>query len=69
MDCKHKHRIGDNYGESCVDCGEQLRGYGYGGFFGINLDTNKKCIHLFSSIGDAEVCIYCEEWKAHVADE
>ncbi len=29
--CSHNHRIGDNYGVTCQDCGEVLAGYGYWG--------------------------------------
>jgi hypothetical protein len=68
MDCKHLHRVGDNYGESCADCGKQLSGYGWGGWFGRNL-TNPLpvCIHLFAPLfgeGGPMVCIYCEQPKA-----
>lgn len=68
-ECKHLHIIGDNYGESCRDCGKQLSGYGWGGFFGRNLTGKETCIHLWSLVGDAsenpvgdrlEVCIYCQ---------
>lgn len=64
--CKHLHRVGDNYGESCADCGEQLSGYGWGGWFGSRLTGNEKCIHLFAPIGDSEdsgkMCIYCQKF-------
>lgn len=62
--CKHLVIIGDNYGDSCADCGEQLSGYGYGGFFGINLTGQETCFHTWSPIGgeedSAKICIYCE---------
>jgi hypothetical protein len=71
--CQHLRRVGDNYGESCADCGKQLRGYGYGGWFGVNLTGTEKCIHLWSRVGEDyvegvnrirhEVCVYCEEWR------
>lgn len=60
--CNHRNRIGDNYGESCYDCGKQLSGYGYGGWFGRNL-TKQTCIHLWSPCGNMEVCIYCESMR------
>lgn len=65
MDCKHTKRVGDNYGESCADCGKQLSGYGYGGWFGRFIAGNEKCIHLFAPMydGGPKVCIYCEVWK------
>lgn len=64
--CQHKSIIGDNYGESCRDCGKQLRGYGYGGFFGSRLSGDEKCIHLWSSMGEGgeEVCVYCEVFRS-----
>lgn len=61
--CNHKNKIGDNYGESCYDCGKQLSGYGYGGWFGRNI-TKQTCIHLWTPLGDNgakfEICMYCE---------
>lgn len=64
-ECKHLSRVGDNYGESCADCGKQLSGYGYGGWFGRELRENVSCIHVFSLMGEsgAEICIYCETIK------
>lgn len=65
--CKHTNRVGDNYGESCLDCGKQLLGYGYGGWFGINLigkAHHLPCIHLWTPVGvGEEICCYCEEWR------
>jgi hypothetical protein len=63
--CKHPRIVGDNYGESCADCGEQLRGFGYGGWFGRNLTGTATCIHLWAPLGDSDqmVCVYCEGWK------
>ena len=61
--CQHLNRIGDNYGESCSDCGKQLSGYGWGGWFGRNLTEDRHCIHLFAPLGEkgsAEWCIYCQ---------
>lgn len=62
-ECKHLRRVGDNYGESCQDCGKQLSGFGYGGWFGRNMTGHEQCIHLWSSMGEWEICIYCEEMR------
>jgi len=63
-DCPHNNRVGDNYGESCLDCGNKLSGYGYGGWFGVNLIEHVECIHLWLPVGDTEeVCCYCEAWR------
>lgn len=63
--CNHNNQIGDNYGLSCADCGEQLRGYGYGGFFGANLLPGTSCKHQFLDTGDGyEACLYCEEVRS-----
>lgn len=62
--CNHTNRVGDNYGESCMDCGKKLSGYGYGGWFGSSLSGNEECIHLWTPVGvGEEICIYCEAWK------
>ena len=66
MECKHTNRAGDNYGESCTACGKVIKGYGYGGWFGINLAPPKECIHQWLPVGDPPteyVCPYCEGWK------
>ena len=42
MKCEHHKRIGDNYGVTCQDCKEVLEGYGYGGWFGSNLNMNDR---------------------------
>ncbi len=62
-DCPHRFKVGDNYGQSCGHCGEQLEGYGYGGHF-------VKCVHVFVNAGNhynnddaGQVCTYCECWK------
>lgn len=60
-DCPHNSVIGDNYGSTCQDCGEQLSGFGYGGWFGSLLTGQETCIHQWLSDGeDGEVCPYCE---------
>jgi hypothetical protein len=56
--CKHRKRIGDNYGISCQECGQALEGYG--GWFGSKLKGNEKCIHVWTKISSAEEeCMYC----------
>ena len=62
MDCQHRHVNGDNYGESCADCGKQLAGYGFGGWFGKNLTGAEICIHRFfdAENGDRQ-CMFCEK--------
>lgn len=69
--CQHNHTIGDNYGVSCTECGKQLWGYGYGGWFGSNLTGKEKCIHKFvMSIGELEdICLYCKRLQSEVEDE
>jgi hypothetical protein len=62
--CPHLSTNGDNYGESCALCGKQLKGYGFGGWFGSNLDGTQTCIHDFIDLfpGTAEkVCRFCEK--------
>ena len=63
--CDHNNRVGDNYGESCMDCGKQLCGFGYGGWFGVNLTGANECIHQWLPVGEDgdEVCTYCEGWR------
>lgn len=57
--CQHLRRIGDNYGETCLDCGEVLAGFGYWA------EGSSRCVrHVFMPDGaDGEVCIFCEEWR------
>lgn len=63
--CEHLNRVGDNYGESCMDCGEIIKGFGYGGWFGHYLTVKTVCIHQWLPVGDdgEEVCPYCEAWR------
>ncbi len=61
--CQHLHKIGDNYGLTCEDCGAQLEGYGYGGLFGQRIVGTETCVHgswQKISAGE-EQCLYCEE--------
>jgi hypothetical protein len=70
-DCQHLKRIGDNYGESCQDCGKQLSGYGWGGWFGSRLTGRETCIHLYAPMGEEgspRVCIYCERFEEKKGD-
>lgn len=61
--CNHNRIIGDNYGETCQDCGQILSGYGYGGWFGKNLIDVKECKHKFLPYDNQEICIYCQRVK------
>lgn len=53
--CPHNSTAMDNYGCSCLVCGERIGGYGYGG-------THQDCLHEWDSAPDRKwkVCIYCE---------
>lgn len=57
MSCPHHRQQGDNYGITCMDCGEVLAGYGYWA------EGSKECIHSFIPSAEDEryeICIYCE---------
>lgn len=56
MSCPHNSQIGDNYGTSCADCGEQLSGMGNWGEH-----AGKGCMHdWWSEKGsDTESCSWC----------
>jgi hypothetical protein len=65
--CPHNSIFGDNYGMSCADCGEKIAGFGYGGWFGRNLNGNESCIHQWLPVDDTEeVCTYCEGWRKKI---
>jgi hypothetical protein len=67
--CQHFKHIGDNYGISCQTCGEQLEGYGYGGFFGNNLIGNEHCIHVWlKTSAEKEECNYCHRVRDRVTN-
>lgn len=63
LSCEHLSVFSDNYGSTCSHCSKQLEGYGYGGWFGSNLDGTQRCIHRFVLFGDHDsprVCQFCE---------
>lgn len=53
--CEHRRMIGDNYGLSCMDCGEVLEGFGYWA-------QSQTCRHVWSKGEGGYECIYCFEW-------
>ena len=62
MSCPHHNKIGDNYGITCMDCGEALEGYGNWG------EGSKECHHKFvreTLESDIDVCVYCERQRKH----
>jgi len=55
--CPHSRQIGDNAGQTCLDCGERLAGYGYRA-------SRRSCLHSWLPFGDesgGEICPYCEK--------
>ena len=60
--CSHSKRIGDNYGESCLECGAAVSGYGYWA------EGSKVCMHRFFNTGDGyEQCIFCETTRPAIS--
>ncbi|MDT8899515.1 hypothetical protein QYE77_14720 (plasmid) [Thermanaerothrix sp. 4228-RoL] len=55
--CQHLRTIGDNYGLTCLDCGEVLEGYGY------NVQTHT-CRHVFQKYDEGYECMYCQGGNA-----
>ncbi|GHB87281.1 hypothetical protein GCM10007390_48850 [Persicitalea jodogahamensis] len=55
--CPHDRTQGDNYGQTCVDCGQVLGGYGFWG------EGRKTCLHRFVSSHDPKYveCLYCQK--------
>jgi len=52
--CRHSSIIGDNYGETCQDCGEVLSGYGYWA------EGQNYCNHRYLDAGNEyEICTFC----------
>jgi len=53
--CQHTCRMGDNYGTTCMTCGEHLQGYGHWGKGG------SPCRHgnYYYEEG-RKICVYCE---------
>jgi len=49
-------KIGDNYGVTCMDCGEHLEGYGHWG------EGGSPCRHgsWWRNDEGLDVCLYCE---------
>lgn len=56
--CNHNNIVGDNYGQTCQDCGAVLAGYGYWG-------SAATCQHQWTrdADGDGQTCLYCERWE------
>jgi hypothetical protein len=55
--CNHQTIQGDNYGETCMVCGEVLSGFGFWAEGG-----NSECVHQWLPYDDKhEICPYCEE--------
>lgn len=58
MTCTHNFIIGDNYGETCGDCGEVISGYGEGA-------SQSFCDHRYVSHSqdktdkELQICLYC----------
>lgn len=55
--CPHDRIQGDNYGQTCQDCGQVLGGYGFWG------EGRKSCLHRFvpsADPGQVE-CLYCQK--------
>ena len=56
MSCPHNNIVGDNYGETCADCGEQISGMGE-----FASQRSNGCLHKFVD----GICIYCEGRQFH----
>jgi len=55
--CLHRSKIGDNYGETCTECGETISGYGN------FAEGSRHCQHggWFKVEGGWQ-CMYCERF-------
>lgn len=65
MGCPHHRQQGDNYGVTCMDCGEALEGYGYWA------EGSATCHHRFMDEGpdsQYETCMYCETSRIKSGD-
>ena len=52
--CTHPRIQGDNYGQTCMDCGKQIAGMGFFGEF-------PTCLHeWFDDDRDYQECYYCQ---------
>lgn len=60
--CQHLNQIGDNNGISCMDCKEQLQGFGCNGGYPAS------CIHdWYSTIHmKYEICTWCESIRPNL---
>jgi hypothetical protein len=55
--CEHTKHIGDNYGVDCEDCGETLAGFGYGGFLGRILKSQRsRCLQALIMASATSLC-------------
>jgi hypothetical protein len=54
--CEHERIIGDNYGETCQDCGLVVSGFGGG-------CVQKTCRHKWGKSEGGSVCIFCGKEK------
>lgn len=64
--CSHNRTQGDNYGVTCLDCGEPIAGYGYWG------EGSKTCRHSWVRMDDEsteEICIYCQACRLAVKSD
>lgn len=61
--CTHPVRQKDNYGETCLLCGETLAGYGCQG------QAQNHCHHIWNRMEDQEVCQYCEQTRLYNPQE
>lgn len=55
--CQHIRTVGDNYGETCLDCGATLSGYGFWA------EGSASCLHEYHPDGQGNlVCLYCDDF-------
>jgi hypothetical protein len=61
--CQHNERMDDRCGVTCLECGQVVEGYGYGGPFGSNLTGKEQCLHAnwYAVRGGEPACPYCHE--------